>query len=87
MSEAAAPDDFDLHVLNQIERLFGTEKLETLFESPQHTADGRLDVSHMGILVKHLPTGREASCDKYPSQIKNKICCLLTLLLDFPARR
>jgi hypothetical protein len=84
MSQPVAPDDFDLHVLTQIETLFGKEELETLFEPSQYTAEGRLDLSHMGILVKHLVTGREASCEKYPSQIRNKICCLLTLLLDTP---
>ncbi len=67
----ASPHEFDLHVLSQLEKLFDEGELETLVRRED-----------MGVLVRHLPTGNEASSVTHPSQIKNKICCLLTLLLD-----
>ena len=66
-----SPHKFDQHVLSQLEKLFGEGELETLVRRED-----------MGVLVRHLPSGAEASCVEHPSQIKNKICCLLTLLLD-----
>ena len=67
----ASQHEFDLHVLAQLEKLFGEDDLELMVRRED-----------MAVLVKHLPSGNQASCELYPTQIKNKICCLLTLLLD-----
>ena len=75
MSDEPASHEFDLHVLTQLEKFFGESELNTLVRPP---GDG------MGVCVTHLPTGRQAVCETYHTQIRNKISCLLTLMLDTP---
>jgi len=82
MSENTSAREFDLHALGQLEKLFGHEELETLLWKSSGPSDsGEIDSA---VLVKHLPSGKEVTSHKYQTQIRNKICCLLTLLLDTP---
>jgi len=82
MAEAAPSDEFELDVLTQLEKLFKDDELETQVRRSE--LPGPLNPPDSAVRVKYLPSGKEATCDKYPSQIRNKICCLLTLLLDIP---
>jgi protein subunit release factor A len=35
-------------------------------------------------MIRHIPTGKEVMCADYHTQIRNKVSCLFTLLLDTP---
>jgi hypothetical protein len=80
--------EFDLHILRQLEKFFKDGELETLVRPPSFISGELPDLSkgNMGVAVKHLPTGKLATCEEYSTQIRNKACCLLTLLLDTPRR-
>jgi len=82
MFEALPSHEFDLHVLTQLEKLFKDGGLETLIARSKGPGD--LSKFDSAVIVRHLPSGKEAKCDKYTSQIRNKVSCLLTLLLDTP---
>ncbi len=76
----ASQHDFDLHVLAQLEKLFGDHDLETLVPPPE-IIDGLLKFD-AAVLLKHRISGKEVMSKKFDSQIQNKICCLLTILLE-----
>jgi len=80
MTEASPSHEFDFHVLVQLEKPFKKGELETLVAKSKGPGD--LSEFDPSILVKYLPSGKEATCNKYHSQIRNKISCMLTLLLD-----
>jgi protein subunit release factor A len=85
MREASPPSEFDLYVLAQLEKLFEAGELEVQVGRPfKPGAVPDPGKTNMAVIVKHVPTGKKTSCDKYQSQITNKITCLLTLLLDTP---
>ena len=66
MAEAPQSNEFDLHVLSQLEKQFEEGEFETLVarsKGPGYT--GPFDPS---VLVKHLPSGKEAICKEYHSQ-------------------
>ena len=75
-----SPHDFDRHVESQLSKLFRPEELEILvWRSDGPPADLRPDSA---VLVRYLPSGKEVMCADFDTQIRNKISCLLTLLLD-----
>jgi hypothetical protein len=82
MADASSPHEFDLHVLQRLEKLFGPEELEILVWPSDEPAP--VTAQDCAVLVRHQPTGREAMSFKRPTQIQNKICCLLELLGQFP---
>jgi hypothetical protein len=78
MADEPSPHEFDLHVLQQLEAFFDAEELEILVWGSDDPAI--VKTQDTAVLVRHLPTGREAMSFKYPTQVRNKICCLLDLL-------
>jgi len=86
MPEATPPHEFDRHVLKQLEKFFKDGELETLVRPPDFKPGELPDLSKPapGVLIKYLPSGKQVMCEDYETQIRNKISCLLTLLLDTP---
>ncbi len=80
---APSPHDFDRHVESQLSKLFGPDDLEILVRRSEGPG---LDVNSVdsAVLIRHLPSGRKWMCTDYNTQIRNKVSCLLTLLLDTP---
>jgi protein subunit release factor A len=83
MAESSPAPEFDLHVLRELEKLFGPDNLEVLVWRSDEAYVGQ-KTTHSAVFVRHVPSGKEAMCNDYSSQIRNKAACLLTLLLDTP---
>jgi protein subunit release factor A len=84
MAEAPSAHDFDCHVESQLSKLFGPDELEVLVHRSEGPGGLGTRTTDSAVMVIHLPTGKEVMCFEYQTQIRNKVACLLTLLLDTP---